>query len=73
GIERLSPHASVMQLVRHGFLSPWIDVKEAPKLTKLSVAVANRVPVYQLKRPKRLDVLREMVELIDAQFTTNPE
>lgn len=68
GIERLSPHTSVMQLVRHGFLSPWIDIKEAPKLTQLSVAVANRVPVYKLMRPKRLDVLRETVELIDAQF-----
>ncbi len=67
-IERLGPQESVIELIRHGFLSPWLDVKEAPKLTQLSAAVARLVPVFRLRRPKQLDALEATVALLDCQF-----
>lgn len=67
-LDPLGPQESVMELVRHGFLSPWLDVKEAPKVTQLSAALARKVSVYRLRRPKRLEALKETVELLEGEF-----
>lgn len=67
-IARLRPQESVIELIRHGFLSPWLDENEAPKLTQLSAAVARRVPVFRLLRPKSFDAIDGTLALIESEL-----
>jgi hypothetical protein len=70
-IELLNPQESAVELIRHSYASPCLGV---PALSAFHLqscaALVNRVPMYRLRRPRRLELLQDVVELLQRDFQT---
>lgn len=63
-ITPLSPSQSLIELVRNSYPTRALQCGGAAHLQKCA-AIANRIPIYLLSRPKRLSLLPTIAELVE--------
>ena len=65
-IEPLKPQEAVMQLVRHTYLARYLKATETNALNlQQCTAVAAAIPIFLLRRPRRLPLLPETAKLLE--------
>lgn len=65
-IEPLKPQAAAVELIRHSYGSPWVKKSgmSAPHLQRCA-ALVRQLPILKLSRPRRLELLQEVAELVE--------
>jgi hypothetical protein len=71
-IERLSPQAAIVELVRHSYGIRSLQAAVSPGFHLLqSTEIFKRVPIYRLQRPRLLALLPEIAQLIEKNVSKN--
>jgi hypothetical protein len=71
-IERLSPQAAIVELVRHSYGSRALQAAVSPGFHLLqSTEIFKRVPIYRLQRPRLLSLLPEIAQLVEQNVNKN--
>lgn len=68
-IERIHGGRSVIELVRHSYVSHVLALARGAWLFEQCAAIAERVPLKRLQRPSRLSGLREVVDRVEADLS----
>ena len=71
-IEPVPPQETLVHVVRHSYaariFNKWLTGQRAAAHFQQCAALVRQVPVYALKRPRDLDQLPQVAELIEAQI-----
>lgn len=64
-IESLEPQDAAVELIRHSYGLPWVRKSGmAARHLECCAALVDRVPIFRLFRPRRLDLVPEVAELV---------
>jgi hypothetical protein len=70
-IELLKPQESAPELIRHSYAAPCLGVPALGAFhLKSCAALVGKVPIYRLRRPRRLELLQDLAEMVQRDFQT---
>jgi hypothetical protein len=65
-IERLKPQEAAVELIRHSYTANWIrKTGMSARHLECVAGLVERLPICRLSRPRRLDLIHEIAELVE--------
>lgn len=69
-IELLKPQESAVELIRHSYALPCLGSGLSAFHMQSCAALVERVPIYRLRRPRRLELLQDLAERVQRDLQT---